>query len=43
VQLLVSRQDALNYKQIKAALDQLRIMVEKSELWVGRAQTKDQV
>lgn len=34
VQLLVSASDVENYKQIKADLDDLRLLVEKSELWV---------
>ena len=34
VQLLVSETDIQNYKQIKRDLDQLRLFVEKSELWV---------
>jgi inositol 1,4,5-triphosphate receptor type 1 len=34
VQLLVSETDIENYKQIKSDLDQLRLFVEKSELWV---------
>ena len=34
VQLLVSETDIENYKQIKRDLDQLRLFVEKSELWV---------
>uniref|UniRef100_A0A4W6FGJ2 Inositol 1,4,5-trisphosphate receptor n=1 Tax=Lates calcarifer TaxID=8187 RepID=A0A4W6FGJ2_LATCA len=33
VQLLVTSQDVENYKQIKSDLDQLRSIVEKSELW----------
>uniref|UniRef100_A0A4W5QAL0 Inositol 1,4,5-trisphosphate receptor n=1 Tax=Hucho hucho TaxID=62062 RepID=A0A4W5QAL0_9TELE len=33
VQLLVTSQDVDNYKQIKSDLDQLRSIVEKSELW----------
>ncbi|XP_072241680.1 inositol 1,4,5-trisphosphate-gated calcium channel ITPR2 isoform X2 [Leuresthes tenuis] len=37
VQLLVSEQDVENYKQIKADLDQLRLTVEKSELWVEKS------
>ncbi|KAF3688970.1 Inositol 1,4,5-trisphosphate receptor type 2 IP3 receptor isoform 2 [Channa argus] len=36
VQLLVSEQDVENYQQIKADLDQLRLTVEKSELWVEK-------
>ncbi|XP_066561476.1 inositol 1,4,5-trisphosphate receptor type 2 isoform X1 [Amia ocellicauda] len=54
VQLLVSEHDVENYKQIKTDLDQLRLTVEKSELWVekssgygsediGDGQTKDQI
>ncbi|CAM1322938.1 ITPR1 (predicted), partial [Pycnogonum litorale] len=34
VQLLVSASDIENYKQIKLDLDELRLLVEKSELWV---------
>lgn len=37
VQLLVSEQDVENYQQIKADLDQLRLAVEKSELWVEKS------
>uniref|UniRef100_A0A7N8YJQ7 Inositol 1,4,5-trisphosphate receptor n=1 Tax=Mastacembelus armatus TaxID=205130 RepID=A0A7N8YJQ7_9TELE len=37
VQLLVSEQDVENYKQIKADLDELRLTVEKSELWVEKS------
>ncbi|XP_070803557.1 LOW QUALITY PROTEIN: inositol 1,4,5-trisphosphate-gated calcium channel ITPR2 [Pituophis catenifer annectens] len=36
VQLLVSNQDVDSYKQIKTDLDQLRLTVEKSELWVQK-------
>ncbi|XP_014404697.1 PREDICTED: inositol 1,4,5-trisphosphate receptor type 3 [Myotis brandtii] len=36
VQLLISAQDVENYKVIKAELDRLRTMVEKSELWVDK-------
>ncbi|TRY92287.1 hypothetical protein DNTS_007066 [Danionella cerebrum] len=36
VQLLVSEEDVKNYKKIKASLDQLRLTVEKSELWVEK-------
>ncbi|KAJ8411304.1 hypothetical protein AAFF_G00173100 [Aldrovandia affinis] len=54
VQLLVSEQDVENYKQIKTDLDQLRLTVEKSELWVeksggygsvdlGDSQSKEQI
>lgn len=35
--MLVSEQDVENYKQIKANLDQLRLTVEKSELWVEKS------
>ncbi|KAI4905751.1 hypothetical protein NFI96_018688 [Prochilodus magdalenae] len=41
VQLLVTSQDVDNYKQIKADLDQLRSIVEKSELWVYKRQGSD--
>ncbi|UYV64395.1 K02A2.6-like [Cordylochernes scorpioides] len=34
VQLLVSTSDVDNYKQIRMDLDELRLLVEKSELWV---------
>ncbi|XP_077049524.1 inositol 1,4,5-trisphosphate-gated calcium channel ITPR2 isoform X2 [Siphateles boraxobius] len=37
VQLLVSEEDVENYKKIKANLDQLRLTVEKSELWVEKS------
>ena len=37
VQLLVSDSDVESYKQIKADLDGLRLLVEKSELWVYKA------
>lgn len=36
VQLLVSESDVENYKQIKTDLDKLRLLVEKSELWVSK-------
>uniref|UniRef100_A0A670ZYH1 Inositol 1,4,5-trisphosphate receptor n=1 Tax=Pseudonaja textilis TaxID=8673 RepID=A0A670ZYH1_PSETE len=36
VQLLISAQDVENYKVIKSELDKLRMMVEKSELWVEK-------
>ncbi|XP_044869841.1 inositol 1,4,5-trisphosphate receptor type 3 isoform X1 [Mauremys mutica] len=36
VQLLISAQDVENYKVIKSELDKLRMMVEKSELWVDK-------
>ncbi|XP_045931664.1 inositol 1,4,5-trisphosphate receptor type 1 [Micropterus dolomieu] len=41
VQLLVTSQDVDNYKQIKTDLDQLRSIVEKSELWVYKRQGED--
>uniref|UniRef100_A0A3Q2TMC2 Inositol 1,4,5-trisphosphate receptor n=1 Tax=Fundulus heteroclitus TaxID=8078 RepID=A0A3Q2TMC2_FUNHE len=41
VQLLVTSQDVENYKQIKTDLDQLRSIVEKSELWVYKRQGED--
>ncbi|XP_053354047.1 inositol 1,4,5-trisphosphate receptor type 1 isoform X1 [Clarias gariepinus] len=41
VQLLVTSHDVENYKQIKADLDQLRSIVEKSELWVYKRQGSD--
>ena len=37
VQLLVSDSDVESYKQIKTDLDGLRLLVEKSELWVYKA------
>ncbi|OTF74873.1 inositol 1,4,5-trisphosphate receptor type 1-like protein, partial [Euroglyphus maynei] len=37
VQLLVSTNDVENYKQIKSDLDQFRLIVEKSELWVYKS------
>ncbi|XP_071082812.1 inositol 1,4,5-trisphosphate-gated calcium channel ITPR1-like isoform X3 [Haliotis cracherodii] len=37
VQLLVTPSDVENYRQIKSDLDQLRLMVEKSELWVYKS------
>lgn len=37
VQLLVSSNDVDNYKQIKHDLDQFRLIVEKSELWVYKS------
>ena len=41
VQLLVSTNDVENYKQIKSDLDQFRLIVEKSELWVYKSKTLD--
>ena len=37
VQLLVSDSDVNSYKQIKDDLDGLRLLVEKSELWVYKS------
>uniref|UniRef100_A0A3Q0SVP1 Inositol 1,4,5-trisphosphate receptor n=1 Tax=Amphilophus citrinellus TaxID=61819 RepID=A0A3Q0SVP1_AMPCI len=42
VQLLVTSHDVENYKQIKSDLDQLRSIVEKSELWVYKRQGPDE-
>uniref|UniRef100_A0A8C7V3P6 Inositol 1,4,5-trisphosphate receptor n=1 Tax=Oncorhynchus mykiss TaxID=8022 RepID=A0A8C7V3P6_ONCMY len=42
VQLLVTSKDVENYKQIKSDLDQLRSIVEKSELWVYKRQGPDE-
>ena len=39
VQLLVSNEDVENYKQIKSDLDELRLLVEKSELWVYKGKS----
>ena len=36
MQLLISDSDVENYKQIKSDLDVLRLLVEKSELWVAK-------
>ncbi|CAG2100807.1 unnamed protein product [Medioppia subpectinata] len=41
VQLLVSNSDVENYKQIKSDLDQFRLLVEKSELWVYKTKAMD--
>lgn len=41
VQLLVSDNDVNSYKQIKEDLDGLRLLVEKSELWVYKAKSAD--
>ncbi|XP_041447205.1 inositol 1,4,5-trisphosphate receptor type 1 S homeolog isoform X5 [Xenopus laevis] len=43
VQLLVTSQDVDNYKQIKQDLDQLRSIVEKSELWVYKGSGPEEV
>ena len=37
MQLLVTAKDVENYKTIKDSLDELRLLVEKSELWVFKA------
>ena len=42
VQLLVSDRDVEHYKQIKDDLDGLRLLVEKSELWVYKAKTVEE-
>lgn len=34
---MVSNSDVENYKQIKSDLDELRLLVEKSELWVYKS------
>ncbi|KAG1683402.1 Inositol 1,4,5-trisphosphate receptor [Nymphon striatum] len=39
VQLLVSASDIENYMQIKRDLDDLRLLVEKSELWVYKSKS----
>lgn len=36
---MVSNEDVDNYKQIKADLDELRLLVEKSELWVYKGKS----
>ncbi|XP_053377799.1 inositol 1,4,5-trisphosphate receptor type 1-like isoform X4 [Mercenaria mercenaria] len=41
VQLLVTDSDVENYNQIKADLDELRNLVEKSELWVYKEKKGD--
>ncbi|XP_037951904.1 inositol 1,4,5-trisphosphate receptor [Teleopsis dalmanni] len=43
VQLLVSDSDVESYKQIKFDLDILRQSVEKSELWVYKSKTTDEM
>jgi len=40
VQLLVSDSDVESYKQIKFDLDELRLLVEKSELWVYKSKAQ---
>ena len=42
VQLLVSDNDVNSYKQIKDDLDGLRLLVEKSELWVYKSKSVDE-
>ena len=42
VQLLVSDSDVKSYKQIKDDLDGLRLLVEKSELWVYKAKSSSE-
>ena len=42
VQLLVSDSDVKSYKQIKDDLDGLRLLVEKSELWVYKSKNADE-
>ena len=42
VQLLVSDSDVKSYKQIKDDLDGLRLLVEKSELWVFKAKSSEE-
>ena len=37
----MSESDVENYKQIKADLDELRLLVEKSELWVYKAKVSE--
>jgi len=37
--LLVTKDEHENYKEIKKSLDQLRLLVEKSELWVWKGKT----
>ena len=41
VQLLVQDSDVESYKQIKGDLDDLRNLVEKSELWVYKGRSTD--
>lgn len=43
VQLLVSDSDVESYKQIKADLDTLRQSVEKSELWVYKSKSVEEL
>lgn len=40
VQLLISTKDRENYTTIKDSLDKLRLLVEKSELWVYKSKKK---
>ena len=39
---MVSAKDVENYKTIKESLDELRLLVEKSELWVYKAKKKSE-
>ena len=43
MQLLVSDSDVESYKQIKLDLDELRLLVEKSELWVYKSKAQGKV
>ena len=42
MQLLVSDSDVKSYKQIKDDLDGLRLLVEKSELWVFKVMIRNE-
>ena len=42
VQLLVTRSEHENYKQVKKNLDHLRLLTEKSELWVLKGKHHNQ-
>lgn len=42
MQLLVTDSDVKNYTQIKVDLDELRNLVEKSELWVYKEKKNDE-
>lgn len=41
--MLVSDSDVESYKQIKSDLDILRQSVEKSELWVYKSKTNEEI
>ncbi|ESN99826.1 hypothetical protein HELRODRAFT_123029, partial [Helobdella robusta] len=43
VQLLITYSDSKNYKQIKCDLEELRLLVEKSELWVTKKKSTNKV